>query len=79
MNFTSSSSSSSSSSLSSLLMLIEFTVFITCKPSSSSFSSLIVSSFLWVPNLLLKYHYYNLRFQGRQVMYHCYNQQFLDH
>ena len=43
---------------SSLLQLIvaEFTVFRICSPSSS----LIVSSFLWVLNLLLKYHYYNL-------------------
>ena len=61
-------------------MLIEFTVFITRKPSSlSSSSSLIVSSFSCVLNLLLKYRDYNLQPQDRQVMYHYYNQQFLDH
>ena len=43
---------------------------------SSSLSSLIVSSFLWILNLLLKYNLYNLQFQGRggrQVLCHCYN------
>ena len=61
-------------------MLIEFTVFITCEPSSSSSSSsLIVSSFLRLLNLLLKYRDYNLQAQDCQVMYHYYNQQFLDH